>query len=375
VAARYDDAGEIDGYGRRRQVTNVEYEEVVMNGRERILTALRRGVPDRVPTFELSTDAKVVEGLLPGGDIFTLTETLDLDGICSAPFYRSEMVDEVRYRDEWGTIWQLSDETIDAPLDGPIHSMEDLACFQPPDPLAEERLGKLPETVRRFKGKRAIVWNQREAFMTTALLSGLERFLMMMYDEPELVRRMVEMVVDVHVVLVRRAVRAGADVVVLGDDYAWLTGPMMSPAKFREFFLPGIKRVVQAAHEEGALCFKHCDGNIWPLMDAFVEAGFDGVHPLEPTADMDLGEVKQRYGDKLCLLGNVDCGYMLSEASIEEVVADVKRCLRDGAPGGGYVLMSSNSLHSSVRPGSYRAMVKALREFGNYPLDMAALRA
>lgn len=211
--------------------------------------------------------------------------------------------------------------------------------------------------------------------MTTALLSGLERFLMMIYDEPDLVRRMVNMVAEVHTVLARRAVRAGADVVVLGDDYAWRTGPMMSPAKFREFFLPGIKRVVQAVHEEGALCLKHCDGNIWALMDSFVEAGFDGIHPLEPVAGMDLGEVKRRYGHKLCLLGNVDCGYMLSEAPVDEVVADVKRCLRDGAPGGGYVLMSSNSLHSSVKPDNYRAMVETAHECGRYPLDMQALRA
>lgn len=345
-----------------------------MNGRERILTALRRGQPDRVPTFELSIDAKVADRLVPGGDLFAVTEALDLDAVCSAPFYRAEMVDEIRYRDEWGTIWQLSDETIDAPLDGPIHSTEDLARFQPPDPMDEVRLGKLPEAVRRFKGRRAIAWNQREAFMTTALLSGLERFLMMMYDDPDLVHRMVDTVVEVHVTLVRRAVRAGADVVVLGDDYAWRTGPMMSPAKFREFFLPGIKRVVQAAHEEGALCFKHCDGNIWALMDGFVEAGFDGVHPFEPGAGMDLGEAKRRYGDELCLLGNVDCGYTLSEAPVEDVVADVKRCLRDAAPGGGYVLMSSNSLHSSVKPENYRAMVGAVREYGSYPLNVDALR-
>ncbi|MHB1160294.1 MAG: uroporphyrinogen decarboxylase family protein, partial [Chloroflexota bacterium] len=59
----------------------------------------------------------------------------------------------------------------------------------------------------------------------------------------------------------------------------------------------------------------------------------------------------------------------------DEVVADVKRCLRDGAVGGGYVLMSSNSLHSSVKPDNYRAMVEAAHEYGSYPLDMQALRA
>jgi len=197
---------------------------------------------------------------------------------------------------------------------------------------------------------------------------------MMLHDEPDLVRKMVDMVVEVHVALARRAVRAGADIVSLGDDYAWKEGPMVSLPMFREFFLPGIKRVVRAAQEEGAIVLKHCDGNIWSLMDAFVETGINGINPLEPIATMDLSKVKRRYGDVVCLLGNVDCGYILSDAPLDEVDATVRACIRDGAPGGGYILTSSNSLHSSVRPGNYIAMVEAGRAYGKYPLDMAALR-
>ncbi len=178
-----------------------------------------------------------------------------------------------------------------------------------------------------------MVWHQWEAFMFPSELVGFEPFLLMLHDDPELMRRVVAMVVEVHEALARRAARAGAGVVSFGDDYAWRTGPMMSPAQFRGFFLPGMKRIVQAVHEEGALCFKHCDDNIWPLMDSFVEAGFDGINSFEPQAGMDLGEVKRRYGHRVCLLGNVDCGYILSQAPVEEVVVDVKRCIRDAAPG------------------------------------------
>jgi uroporphyrinogen decarboxylase len=341
-----------------------------MNGRERVLTALQRGQPDRVPVFELIVDPRVLEDIVPGGDLPDFIEALDLDAASANPFHQSEEIDEKRYRDEWGIIYHKAPQVVGAPLKGPIHSLSDLRHYEPPDPMAEGRLGFLPELVRRFKGERAINWLQREAFMTPALLSGLQRFLVMLYDEPKLVRGMVEMVVEVHVALARRAVRAGADIVTLGDDYAWGSGPMMSPSAFKEFFLPGIKQVVQAVHEEGALCFKHCDGNIWALMDFFVEAGFDGINPLEPIADMDLGKVKQKYGDKLCLLGNVDCGHILSRAPIDEVVATVKQCIRDGAPGGGFVLMSSNSLHSSVRAENYRAMVETAHRYGTYPLDL-----
>jgi uroporphyrinogen decarboxylase len=344
-----------------------------MNGRERLMLALQRGEPDRVPVFEIAVDPRVINGIVPDGDLPAFVEALDLDAISTGPYYARQPLDENTYRDEWGTIYGVAPEMSGGPLDGPIHAMSDLRHYRPPDPLAEGRLGTLPEYVQKFKGQRAIVWHQREAFMTTALLSGLQRFLEMMYDDPELVRKMVDTVVEVHVALARRAVRAGADIVSLGDDYAWRTGPLMSPAQFRQFFLPGITRVVQAVHEDGALCFKHCDGNIWALMDAFVEAGFDGINPLEPIAGMDLGEAKRRYGGQVCLLGNVDCGYVLSQAPLLEVEAVVKKCLRDGGPGGGYVLMSSNSLHSSVRPENYRSMVETARKYGRYPLDMTSL--
>jgi uroporphyrinogen decarboxylase len=344
-----------------------------MNGRERMLTVLRLGEPDRVPVFEISIDPGVCAGIVPGGKYVDVVEALDLDGACCGTDYHRETVDVEHYRDEWGTLYYTSVEASGAPIDGPIHCLADLRHYEPPDPLAEHRLGDLPEHIRRFKGQRAIIWHQREAFMTTALLSGLENFLMYLHTEPELVRRMVDLVVEVHVALVRRAVRAGAEIVSLGDDYAWRSGPFMSVPHFREFFLPGITRVVQAAHEEGALCFKHCDGNVWPLIDSFIEAGFDGLNPLEPQAGMDLGEVKRRYGDALCLLGNVDCGYTLSEAPIAEVEAEVKQCIRVGGPGGGYALISSNSLHSSVRPQNYRAMVECAHRYGRYPLDLQAL--
>ncbi len=344
-----------------------------MNGYERVLTALRLGQPDRVPIVETSIDPKVIDGIVPGGDVPALVEALDLDAIGCGPYYRRETLDADRYRDEWGTVYHADAELYGSPVDGPIHRAGDLRGYRPPDPLDVERLGNLPAYVKKFKGKRAIIWHQREAFMTTALLSGLQEFLMMLYDEPDLVREMVAMVVDVHVTLVRRAVRAGADVVSLGDDYAWRTGPMMSVAMFREFFQPGMARVVQAAHDEGALVVKHCDGNIWELMEPFAATGIDAINPLEPIAAMDLAEVKRRYGHRLCLIGNVDCGYILSEAPLPEVIAAVKKCIRDGGPGGGYILSSSNSLHSSVRPENYVAMVEAGHTYGRYPLHMKVL--
>jgi len=81
---------------------------------------------------------------------------------------------------------------------------------------------------------------------------------------------------------------------------------------------------------------------------------------------MDIGLIKQRYGDRIALVGNIDCGYVLSQAPVEEVRRITRQTIEVAAPGGGYCLSSSNSIHSSVRPENFMAMVETLREFGSY---------
>ena len=77
--------------------------------------------------------------------------------------------------------------------------------------------------------------------------------------------------------------------------------------------------------------------------------------------------------DRVCLAGNINCGYTLSEAPVEEVIREVKAAIAKAGPGGGYIMMSSNSLHSSVKPENYKAMVEATRAYGQYPLRLEAL--
>jgi uroporphyrinogen decarboxylase len=85
---------------------------------------------------------------------------------------------------------------------------------------------------------------------------------------------------------------------------------------------------------------------------------------------MDIGEVKAKYGDRLCILGNIDCTYLLPFGSEEEVAEAVKETIRVAAPGGGYIISSSNSIHPGCKPENYIAMVGAARDYGAYPIDI-----
>jgi len=155
-------------------------------------------------------------------------------------------------------------------------------------------------------------------------------------------------------------------IVYTGDDFAYNKGPLMSPQHFRELFYPGLKRVIQGFKDLGLYVIKHTDGNIWPIIDMIIDSGIDCLDPIDPQGGMDLGEVKAKYGDRVALKGNVDCAHLLSFGTTEEVIEATKIALKQGMPGGGFILSSSNSIHSAVKPENYAIMVRTVKEYGSY---------
>ncbi len=359
-----------------------------MNNYERFMTALlRKGEPDRVPLWELIVNeptlsawgAKSLEDFVEMEDLdgITVFEDMKLEPLGKAE--QKELVWRGRtiltgtreiVRDEWGIIWGITDFGIPYPIDGPIKEPSDLKTYTPPDPDAPHRLNSLREAVKRFKGKRAIVFLTHDGFeFPHYLRGGMENLLLDYYDNPRLAHQLAEMVIDYKVRLMKRAIREGADAVVSGDDYANQHGTVMSPQHFREFILPYLKRSIDAAHDEGVPFIKHTDGNIWAILDDMVNAGIDALDPIEPAAGMDIGEVKAKYGDRIAVVGNVDCSFVLTRGTTEDVEEAVKETIAKASPGGGHILASSNSIHPAVKPENYKAMVKAARKYGRYPID------
>ena len=98
-----------------------------------------------------------------------------------------------------------------------------------------------------------------------------------------------------------------------------------------------------------------------------VSLGINGLHPIEPGV-MDLADVKQRYGDKIFLMGNVDCAQVLPFGSETEVRRDVRRCIDAAAKGGGFILSDSNSIHNNVKIENVWTMLDEARKYGKYPI-------
>ena len=147
--------------------------------------------------------------------------------------------------------------------------------------------------------------------------------------------------------------------IVLGDDYASNLGPLMSPALFEQFILPRLQRMIDMIHEEGALCIKHSDGNLYPLTrhDRLAEPGRDqsdraGCRHGTETKSRDWSATRSVFRQyRLRSFAAARIARMRSRDAVAKAIADA-------GSGGGYILSSSNSIHSSCCPRNLVAMVE-----------------
>jgi uroporphyrinogen decarboxylase len=343
-----------------------------LTSKERILRVLQRQEPDHVPHFEWLVDRKVREALVPGcRDHNDFAVRIGQDAVLADPIFRKEPLGDGRYRSEWGYIGQKTQEEHGIEVKSPIATMADFERYVPPDPIDPVRYAAIEETVATYGDDYAVIVHLNDVFSLPRYLMGMENLLMAIAAEPELVLALVDLSVDINLKMAREVVRRGVEIVYTGDDVAATRGPLMSPRHFRKLFYPGLYRVMQGYKALGLYVIKHTDGNLWPLMDMIVESGIDCLDPIDPIAGMHLGEVKAKYGDRIALKGNVDCAELMTFGTPEETVEATRAALSQGMPGGAYILSSSNSIHSGVKPENYLAMVRTVQAHGGYPMTLA----
>ncbi len=346
-----------------------------MNSKERVLTALKRREPDRLPTFEWDIDKSVIHALCPGGSSFDFVKSMGLDAVVVSPNYQLAKIGKNLYRDEWGVVRKKGHESYLIPLEdkAPIRTRADFFRYKPPDPITPNRFDNLIKAIEQFKGEKAIIIKIRDAFSTPRDLMGYTNLLMNVKLDPQFVKELADLSIKHYLVVGLEAIKLGADIIVTGDDYCDNLGPLMSPKSFKECFLPGFKKMVNQIKKAGAYFIKHTDGNIMPLIDMFIETGIDCIDPIDPIAGLNIVKIKNKYGGIAAIKGNINCAATLSNCSIKEVQKEVIECIMKVSPGGGHIISSSNSIHSGVKPENYKAMLETIHEHGTYPIDVDRL--
>jgi len=339
-----------------------------MNTDERIIAALNHEPTDRIPYFEWSMNASVIKAALPGATVDEFVYEMDLDAVTEVNLDYKSVVSGDIHTDEWGIRKQYNMEDHYFPLGGSIRDSEDFKSYKPPNPRDGHHYETLEKKLKLHQGKKSIIVHLNDIFSIPSRLMEYEDFMCAMVTDPQLIKDMVNMNVDIQLELAEECVKRGVRFIMTGDDIAYVNGPLMSPGMFADIFLEPMKRVIGGYKNMGLYVMKHTDGDIMPLIDMLISTGIDCLDPLEPAAGMDLAFIKEKYGKDICLKGNVDCAHLLTYGTPEETAEAVKNCIRIAGPGGGYIISSSNSIHSSVNPENLMAMVETIHKYRDYPL-------
>ena len=339
---------------------------------DRVLTALKRGIPDRVPPCELSVDAEVKE-LFLGHPVATLRDDVE--------FWQSAGYDYIVVSTKGQPIPdEVSQEMLIAAEGQRPHehrwavsghgAVTDWASFDAYPWISESQVD-----YRDIDGLRPLlpdgmkaVANQGPLFSGVWRLMGLESFSYALVEDPALVAAVFEKIGELSVRITRANVqKEWVGAIWLGDDIAYSTSLLTSPQVFRRYALPYYRRIGEICREHDKPLIYHSDGNVLAVLEDLIKVvGITALHPIEPKA-MSIHQIKHDYGDRIALIGNVDVD-LLSRGTPEMIVQQTKELLRGVAPGGGYLLGSSNSIPYYVPLENYRAMLDTLREFGSYPI-------
>ena len=322
--------------------------------RDRVLTAFAVKQPDRVPFMEAGVDDEMQARIMGRSDFtpFDLAAELGLDGLLVE--FMPPLFVERRHP---GTR-----EFIERPL---ITTPHDLSLMEFPDPTEDSFYHDAKRMVDNNPGGYAIGAKVRVGASAALLSMGLQGFSYALSDYPGLVETVLERYTDWTAQIVEHLPSVGVDFVWSFDDMAYKTGPMFSPDIFREVFLPRMEKVAKAIRAAGLPWAFHSDGNLMPILDDLLSLGMNALHPLEP-GPMDIVEVKRRYGDRLCLIGNIDLHYTLTRGTPQDVEAEVKARIETVGRGGGYIVSSANTVTSYCKLENVLAMRDAVARYGDY---------
>ena len=224
------------------------------------------------------------------------------------------------------------------------------------------------ESIRKKSGDQYLLMIHGDTTFGVPSGDDMVEFSVKMYEEPEelhdIAKRGVENAVRNAEILKKHGC---LDCFALCSDYAFNVNPFFTPDQFAEFVAPYLKQTIDEYRKLGFWTIKHTDGNINPILDQIVNAGPDALHSIDPQGYMNLADVRAKYSDRICTIGNVNCG-LLQTGTQEEADADVRRCLHEGMDDGknGFVFSTSNCVYTGLDLARYERMVEIWQNEGIY---------
>jgi hypothetical protein len=227
------------------------------------------------------------------------------------------------------------------------------------------------ETVKSLRPDFPVYGSMIEVSECLTRLIGQENAMMWMAEHPERMGAVINRIGAFYLDMAKAEIEAGAgllDGFVIWGDVAYKKCTFMSPIYWREYFKPWVAQMAEAAHAAGLPVIYHGCGNVKAIFADYIGMKIDAYNPLEAKAGMDAVELRRQYGHTIGFCGNSNV-QVWETGDRDAIRHEVLRKL-NAAKGGGYVFQSDHSVSSSVSGHTYDYIVKLVREFGRYPIQL-----
>jgi uroporphyrinogen decarboxylase len=285
------------------------------------------------------------------------------------------------FRDEWGIKWKTSSEgryydMYEHPLADAM--VKDLERFDWPDPDDPRRYEGLKEEAKELfeKNNCAIVLNGfgEPIFGIPSWMRGQTRFYMDFIENTDFLNAFLDIMLEYAIRLAENTLAAVGryiHVIRIADDLGSEKDLIISPSHYRQFIKPRQKKLISFIKEHSACkILLHSCGSVYPIIDDFIEIGVDALNPIQVSArDMDTKRLKKEFGDRITFWGGgCDTQRVLPFGTGKEIVEEVKRRIRDLAPGGGFVFTPVHNIQYDVSAERIISLYETALKFGQYPI-------
>jgi hypothetical protein len=371
---------------------------------ERMSKTLHHQEADRVPISDFFWGSFLARwrrdlGLAPATDIY---QYYDLDWMVTIPNLDPHIkpFEVLSQNDEEVVVRTGFEAVIQKRLEYPMpaylrfetDSLEKMAAFQFDDPWDERRFFEAGDnqiagvgdgfernspawiaTVRKNYPDIPVYGSVCEGHEMLWRILGTENVLLWIGMYPEEVGRFVERLNAFSLELLKAQIEAAGGLlegIVVWGDVAYKHGLFFSPHYWRRYFKPGVKALVEECHSHGLPVIYHGCGNVNRIFEDFIEVGVDAYNPLEAKAGMDVLDLRRKFGHRIGFCGNMDV-VRWAEESPQDLERTVLTKL-NAAKGGGYIFQSDHSVPSNVSGQNYDYVVKLVRQYGIYPLQLGS---
>ena len=265
-------------------------------------------------------------------------------------------------RDRMGRRMQLIKgiATIPLPLDFPVKTMDDWLRLKPRYEFSEARFGRDWEAVAKAHraAGRVVTVGIPGGFDEPRQLLGEENICLAFYEQPELIHDILKTIGDTAFKVLERASRTvQIDLLSIHEDMAGKSGPLAGPKQIKEFIGPYYRRIWDLLADRGARVFdQDSDGNMNHVIEAFMDAGVNCMHPMEPAADMDIVQVREKYGNRLAFYGGLDKHVI--RQSLADIEAELERKIPPMVRTGGCILGLDHRIPNGTPLANYRFYIQ-----------------